>query len=734
MKRWLACVLGLAMLLSLAGCGSKESGGDNSATPAKDYVYVPEYKTLEDNVSPYNGIVVGEKMYYQNSNWDEETQTLSNSINIMDLNTLEIKEIPLSIPDTMNIARMTVQKDESFVMLLNSWNESSNTQTWHLAIMDASGNEILNRDITNILSQGGGDSQYTYPDSVKVDSDGNIFVLISAENQRAVVLNTQGEKLFDISVNSWSQGLCQDGEGRVFIICHADQGNGYMLQQIDPKTKALGDSYTGIPGGNGSMEMSLGSDGSVLISSGSILYRYDFDSQTCEEILNWIDCDINSDQINTVASLSDGRLVTFSQEYDADFNQKTEAVYLTKTPASEVKQKTVLTYATFYLDYQLRAQIIRFNKTNETYRIEVKEYGAGGDYETAQTQLNSDIVSGNPPDLIDLNNGGDISSYISKGILADLTSYIDGSVGREGLISSALNICAQDGKIYGMPLSFSIQSLLGRTSDVGPDMGWTVSDVKDLLASKPAGTLLFDYAYREYLLPSFLTMDIDSYIDLSTGTCSFDSDSFVELLEFINTFPSAEQAGMGNDEGIYSKISSGKILLLSITMSNVTDYLAHASMFGAPVTAIGFPSASGNGTLIDASMMLGISEKSQNKDGAWEFIEGLLSEEFQDSLDWNFPIRKSSLDKQLEEAKTMEEGSATWGWDDFTYESKPATEEEIATVCAIIDSARPRPSHNEEILSIVAEDAAPFFAGQKSAREVADIIQSRVQLYVSENY
>ena len=45
--------------------------------------------------------------------------------------------------------------------------------------------------------------------------------------------------------------------------------------------------------------------------------------------------------------------------------------------------------------------------------------------EAGQTQLNSDIVSGNPPDLIDMGNGMNISAYISKGILADLYSLLE---------------------------------------------------------------------------------------------------------------------------------------------------------------------------------------------------------------------------------------------------------------------------------------------------------------------
>ena len=40
---------------------------------------------------------------------------------------------------------------------------------------------------------------------------------------------------------------------------------------------------------------------------------------------------------------------------------------------------------------------------------------------------------------------------------------------------------------------------------------------------------------------------------------------------------------------------------------------------------------------------------------------------------------------------------------------------------------------DETLLNIIKEEAAPYFAGKKTAKDVAGIIQSRVQIYVNEN-
>ena len=63
----------------------------------------------------------------------------------------------------------------------------------------------------------------------------------------------------------------------------------------------------------------------------------------------------------------------------------------------------------------------------------------------------------------------------------------------------------------------------------------------------------------------------------------------------------------------------------------------------------------------------------------------------------------------------------------------PMSREEADGLIEYVKSVRQLYAYNDALLKIVSEEAAPYFAGQKSAKEVADIIQSRVQIYVNEN-
>lgn len=59
--------------------------------------------------------------------------------------------------------------------------------------------------------------------------------------------------------------------------------------------------------------------------------------------------------------------------------------------------------------------------------------------------------------------------------------------------------------------------------------------------------------------------------------------------------------------------------------------------------------------------------------------------------------------------------------------------EEEELLREMIGIAKPSDSDNA-ILSIITEEAESYFQGQKSLKEVQDIIQSRAGLYISEGY
>ena len=165
--------------------------------------------------------------------------------------------------------------------------------------------------------------------------------------------------------------------------------------------------------------------------------------------------------------------------------------------------------------------------------------------------------------------------------------------------------------------------------------------------------------------------------------------------------------------------------------------------FGDAVNFIGFPTDSGKGSILYADSSYVLSAKSGNLDGAWQFIRYYLTDEYQESLDWGFPVVKDIFMEKAQEGTErpyyLDENGEKVEYDNYFNINgedvilDPLTQEQVDQLVGVITSTEKQSYYNEDIQNIITEEAAAYFAGQKSASEVAQIIQSRAQIYVDEN-
>ena len=130
-------------------------------------------------------------------------------------------------------------------------------------------------------------------------------------------------------------------------------------------------------------------------------------------------------------------------------------------------------------------------------------------------------------------------------------------------------------------------------------------------------------------------------------------------------------------------------------------------------------------------------------DGAWEFVRYYLTDEYQDSLEWGLPVSKKAFDAKAKDALTKsyytDENGNKVEYDDtidINGESivvEPLNQAQIDQIVEMMTSTTKAVYFNNDIQNIISEDTAAFYEGQKSAEEVAKIIQSRAQLFVDEH-
>lgn len=520
------------------------------------------------------------------------------------------------------------------------------------------------------------------------------------------------------------------------------------LALADLEAGTLGEKYT-IPGRSYEYSYYPGLGCDLYLTGTYGVYGYNLGDEDKTPIMSFVDSDLSYYSVYQVTGLNEQEFLAITSDWDTPDT----LTKFTKVDPKDVKEKEVLTLAMTSTDWGIRRLAIQFNKNNEKYRISIQDYDAlystEDDWKAGINRLNTDIVSGKVPDILLLDSSMPVDSYISKGLLADLKPFIekDEDFSVEDFMPNVIEAFSVDGKLYSLVPSYSINTLVAKASEVGKERGWTVQEVKELLASKPEGTQLLLNVSRDDMLQYCFSMAGSQFIDWEKGTCNFNSDGFIEMLEFIATFPEEVDWDAMPDnfwDNYDAMWREGKVIA---TVSNIGDLRNFNNMeqgtFGGELTMIGFPSSDGDGSVIWPNLRFALSAKSKNSEGAWEFLRTFLTDEYQESVEYGFPLSVKLLDEKVQQAMErpyyMDENNKKVEYDETAYINgveipiAPITKERADEIVAQLYSFTQVYRSDDTLLNIVREEAGPFFAGQKKAQEVAPIIQSRVQLYVNEN-
>lgn len=583
-------------------------------------------------------------------------------------------------------------------------------------------------------------SQTTLSDGRKISShmreDGSACITIC---------DADGNETGRIDLETESNGLYEFSDGTVATVIKDDKGE--ALYQIDIDAKKIGDKIVDTSEYHFDT-LYEGNDSKMMFVSLGYLYAFDYKTTKVDKILKFADSDINFEHIKLVFQLGDGTLGVLVTNDDYT---EAEIDYLIKQDSSSILKKKEITIGTFNLDNELQEDIIKFNKTNDTFKIVVKEYcDEKDDYDTAITKFDSDIVSGNCPDIIDFSQmGASLYKYVKKGVLQEISSYIenDSEISETDFLPGIIDGYKIDGKLYTFPQYFAIEGFVGATKTVGKNINWTLEEFISLAESLPEDTEIIENITRDSLLGMLCTYNLDEYVDWSTGKCSFDNGKFIKVLEFCKKYKSSDDYYENYDyneiESEVTNIRNGKILLRNCYLNNFEEYMVSKVIYGEDINFKGYPSSRGNGISVSSvSPMLAISSNSDNKDAAWEFIrQYYLPENSKTDNNKGFPSRLNELENVFNEMTQThydDEGKennvmTSCGFNDIELDVPYPDEDDIEAIKQIFNSIDTVSFSDNLISEIISDEAEAFFSGQKTVQEVIDVIQSRVSLYVKEN-
>lgn len=658
------------------------------------------------------------------------------------------------------------------------WNyemlERRSSSVWRK--LSESGTEIERVDVSGLEEKINLGEQGGYIGNTIMDQEGNFYVFAEVYDgntykTKIVALDKELNVLFEVSAgNSWGQMILL-GDGSVAMSTYSYNQltgeGGQMLRVIDSKTRDWSEKEYPMPTNVGNIYTGSGKY-LFYYDNGDSLYGYDAKKEAGERILSWSSADINRSSLAFFTFLADGRVAAMTRSWGEN-GMETEIAILSEQDASVLADRTVLTYATMYLNYDMRERIIDFNKSQTDYRIEIRDYSefnTNDDYNAGLTKLNTEITAGQVPDILDT-SGLPIRQYGAKGLLEDLWPYIEGDEelgGREGLMENVLKAAEEDGKLYQIFNSFSVRTVAGAAGVVGESMSWTLADLQAALATMPEGCSIFGEGdTKTSMLSNVMAMQMDNFVDWTTGECYFESDDFMALLEFCNSFPLKydwSKVDYDDYESENARIAAGKQMLATDYLYDLESIQVNKFIFGGDFTFVGYPREDGG---VGSSFMteggLALSTTCVDKEGAWAFMrETIMPQSSADSdyfyfSGWGFPVNRQDFDRVAQEAMTpnyildengepmldengepMEYSKYGMGWGDGTYfEAYSTSQEEYDQFMALYEAIDTLYTYDESIYSIVLEVAQRYFNDDITVEMAADQIQSRVKIYVNEN-
>lgn len=593
-----------------------------------------------------------------------------------------------------------------------------------------------------------GDAEYAYYSNPIFGEDGSVYLYENNENN-LFILDKDGSIKSKLDLGDrYINNLFFD-QGELFAVYYKDEV-GEVMAPVDLKTGSFGEeikipnyAYSFITGGG---------DYPLYFNSQSGVYGFDPKTEKTEILVNWIECDINSDTISNVFVSGDGTIYAVSQDYETS-DGSMELVKFTLVPSSSIPQKTELTLACVYLDYQLRRAILQFNKSSDTYRIKLVDYSifnTEDDYNAGTTKLSTEIISGVVPDLLFTQNLP-INTYAKKGLLEDLLPYLknDPELKDSVLYEAYEPVMTEDGKLPIVAAGFSIETLAGAAAVVGDTPAWTMQDMQAALSRMPEGARAFSNTMtRSEMLNYLCRMTQDDYIDYENGKCHFDSDEFKSFLKFIASYPEEInwEDMYGEDynwetDGEESQVAMGKQMLYRTYLSDFYSYQYLQGIFlNKAFTFVGFPSTSGKGSVIEYRLPVAMSSACKDKDGAWEFLRTVLSPDFDT---WGFSTNKDLLMKAFKDFTEpqyyTDENGKQVEYELTQYVAGKEikvdrmTQAHFDQILDVLNHCTASTSIDQKILDIISEDTQAFFKGQKSVDDVCASIQSRVTIYINEN-
>jgi len=734
MKRFTALLL-LSMICLMSGCTKNDVANQTEETVLstqnilQDMAYFSKKDVVFDDNFNINGSMFEENgMIYVMGYTFNEDQIIGT---MAKLNTSDMSVTYEALPDEVweNVVDFVVT-DTGIYIVQSTFDMDTFTESYTLSVV---------KDNT-IISEKPLDTYLNLPD----DFWGNIKIIAAGDNI-CIAASTQFAVISDESVTKLelpeeAVHLQAVNSETIRIITNTSLYNysivsGEITADLEKTNEVAllnGDKYY----------QAAGYD--LYYSNQNGLYGFNF-GETSVEIMNWVYNGLMYEQIGAVfitdpdhitlygsSSRYGGRTLMAMEKYEGDL------------PEREVVRVSYVEDGRGIIP----SAVIQFNASQVEYQIICEEYlsAHGGQYDSVMNQLDKDILTGTLADVLVLDSKESVDKYGSLELLTDLYTVMED---KDDLFGCIREYSETNGKLYAIPPDFYVDTLVVKTENLPEYDTWNSKSFLETASSLKENQHLFRGISRDKVQKWMLSTVIWEFIDMENGMCSFETEEFIDVIEYLSSLP--EEYSVAYEDNGNHYITDEILFMSDERTSCIADYLRVKAQFGedTPINYIGYPSVNGGVANISTqNIYYAINAGSNNLKGAWAFIEYLLSgdvvvDEMRGMQ--RFPSSKNTLEAWKESEGKLYYFFPTMEPDSYMTDIEPfddnlgegmyiqANDALFDEVSQWLDGLKIAKEIPADLSKIITEELSYFYNGVKSAEDTAHIIQSRVGIYLSEH-
>lgn len=778
-SRGLALFLALSLMLALTGCGengnmqadpgsgpgqdaegnTSDEAGDNASADGSAKAmgrYVEEETDLSDMLSHPTGIFKREdgSLVIADTNtgfWVSEDRGLTWNNEIPDWFT-EFSTMGYYISE------IDMTSDGTFAVLYDPFFDDDYTPVLVLILPDG----------TQIPVELPLEDEEDYIRQMTVNSEGRIIVRTRRRNVFEIQKDGSSELLFTLP--DYTSAFYMQGD-RVFIdnvgvsgmpMIYDTESETYM--EDDVLVDFVSENYNDRDyDGADYCDMYLLPDGeeSVYLLGNKGVHRHVLGGNMMEQIVDGNLSMLSNPSYSIVSALmleQDSFLVLFAGN---------KLIRFTYDPDVLAVPEKRLTIYSLHEDDTIR-QVVSYYQSGHTdvfvsYEVGMEE-GSAVTREDAIKKLNTQIMAGNGPDLLIMDDLP-LASYIEKGMLLDITAHVEECSAQDPLFDNVIDALKINEKAYVVPATFSIPMLYGEEEYITnvtdlSDLGENIEAIRD---EHPGDDIIGIYNEKDVLMrfapvsaPAWLTADgsLDREIIgefLEQGKRIYDAQMDGIRAEIVEDYEQRQvnrsgaamdgwHADWGLADSVFSYVS-GESYLLSGWLETSSGYQEIVSIERAEGHENGKRTAMAGhcAQVFMPQTLLGINATSAQVDEAKDFMRFFLSKKTASDY-YGFPINKAAYDEQFIP-------NEDYIGDDGTYGSLVLVTEEgiLFDFTVYWPSDEMIAEFKEELSSVntayipdsVLEDAvftegAAYMKGEQTLEEALSEIEKDVAIYMSE--